>query len=130
MHAIIAFIHQDCDRRVRAGIRNVLRHLLHDEWIANQPTHDPGYIATGLLAKNPALIKLHKQHEPSLAQTFLQRVFEFGKRACSAGCSKEFGHIRVTDGGVYTSYYFSKRLGSGQAEPLDFDFFYHVTLPF
>src|ERR1700689_2211423 len=32
----------------------------------------------------------------------------------------------MTDGGVYTSHYFIKRLGSGQAESLDLDFFYHL----
>jgi hypothetical protein len=32
----------------------------------------------------------------------------------------------MTDGGVHTSYYFIKPLGSGQTEPLDIDFSYHV----
>src|SRR6202140_2683006 len=35
----------------------------------------------------------------------------------------------MTDGGIYTSYYFIKRLGSGQAESLDLDFFYHLESP-
>src|SRR5580700_9050427 len=32
----------------------------------------------------------------------------------------------MTDGGVYTSHYFIKRLGSGQAEPLYLNFSYHL----
>jgi hypothetical protein len=32
----------------------------------------------------------------------------------------------MTDGGVYTSHYFIKRLGRGQTEPLDLDFSYHL----
>ena len=32
----------------------------------------------------------------------------------------------MTDGGVHASYYFIKRLGSGQTEPLYLDFFYHL----
>jgi hypothetical protein len=35
----------------------------------------------------------------------------------------------MTDGGIHTSYYFIKRLGSGQAESLDLDFFYHLESP-
>jgi hypothetical protein len=35
MHAISALIHQDCNRSIRAGIRNVLRHFSHDKRISN-----------------------------------------------------------------------------------------------
>jgi hypothetical protein len=32
----------------------------------------------------------------------------------------------MTDGGVHTTYYFIKPLGSGQTEPLHLDFSYHL----
>jgi hypothetical protein len=42
MHAISALINEDGNRSIRAGIRNVLSHLLHDERISNDETNDSG----------------------------------------------------------------------------------------
>jgi hypothetical protein len=47
----------------------------------------------------------------------------------ASSTSPEFGHIRMTDAGVYTCHHFIKRLGSSQAEPLNLDFSYHLESP-
>jgi hypothetical protein len=44
MNAVSWLIHKHRNRRVRTGIRNMLRHFLHDEFIANQQTDDLGDI--------------------------------------------------------------------------------------
>jgi len=81
MHAIGALIHKHGNRRIRAGIRNMLGHFLHDEGIANNEANHLRSLATRFFAHNPALIKLHKQHQSFLAQAFLDCAFQLGKGA-------------------------------------------------
>jgi len=82
MYAIAAFIHQDRHGRIRARVRNMLRHFHHDEWIANDKADDPGCITTSLFAHNRSVIKLHKQHQSCFAQAFFDCAFQLGKRTC------------------------------------------------
>ena len=83
MHAIGAFIHQDNKLRLRARIRNMLGHFLHDEWITNDKADDPGCTPTSLLAYNRAVVKLHKQHQSCIAQAFLDCAFSSAKERAS-----------------------------------------------
>src|SRR5258707_12639117 len=126
MYAIGALIHQDCDRRVRARVRNMLRHFLHDERVADKKADDSRCVLTRFLLQNCALVKLHKQHQSCFAQTFLNCAFQFGERTCLACRASKFSHIRMTDGGGHTSDYVIERLGSLQTEPLYLDFSYDL----
>jgi hypothetical protein len=67
MQAIGALIHKHRNRRLRAGIGNILDHLLHDEWIANTKADDPGCIAACFFAQNCVAIKLHEEQESRFA---------------------------------------------------------------
>jgi hypothetical protein len=53
-------------------------------------------------------------------------LFSSAKERASCVDLPNPGHIRMTDGGVHTGYYFIKWLGSHQTEPLYLDFSYHL----
>src|SRR5271156_4468948 len=126
MDAIGALVHKHGNRRVRPRIRNMLDHFLHDEGIANDEANHLWSLAARFFAENRAVIQLHKQHQSYCAQAFLNRAFQLCKRARLVSRSPKFSHIRMTDGGVHTGYYFIKLLGSRQTEPLYLDFSYHL----
>src|SRR5579872_644945 len=125
MHAIGALVYKHGDRRVRARDRNVLRHFLHDERVADKKPDDSRCLLTRFFLQNRALVKLHKQHQSCFAQTFLNCTFQFGKTTRLVSRSPKFSQVRMTDGGVHASYYFIERLGSRQTEPLYLNFSYH-----
>jgi len=81
MHAIGTLIHKHANRRVRAGIRHMLGHFLHDERIANNEANHLRILETRFFTHNRALIKLHKQHQSCFAQAFLDCAFQFGENA-------------------------------------------------
>src|SRR5258708_9196598 len=60
MHAIGTFIHQDGNRRVRARVRNMLRHFLHDERVADKQADDSRCVLTRFFLHNCTLIKFHE----------------------------------------------------------------------
>src|ERR1700747_772851 len=64
MHAVGTFVDEHGDRSIRAGVRNMLRHFLHDERIANDKADHPGLIAARCFTHDGAMIKLHKRHQP------------------------------------------------------------------
>src|SRR5580700_11138904 len=126
MHAVRARIYKNRNRRVRTGIRNVLGHFLHDQGIANDEANYLRGFTTRFFPHDRAMIQLHKQHQSCFAQAALNYTLQFGKRTCLVRQSPKFSHIRMTDGGVHTGYYFIERLGSRQTEPLYLDFFNHL----
>src|ERR1700736_4511269 len=126
MHTIGALIHKNGNRRIGTGVRNVLGHFLHDEGIANNEANHLRNLAARLFAHNRAVIELHKQHQSYCAQAFLNCAFQFGKRARFVSRSPKFSHIRMTDSGVHTGYYFVEWLGSRQTESLYLEFSYHL----
>src|SRR5258705_7939308 len=67
MYAVGTLIHEDGNRSIRAGVRNMLRHLLHDERIPVDETNDSRSVAVGALAEDHPLIELDKQHQPGSA---------------------------------------------------------------
>src|SRR5271167_1373305 len=126
MHAVRALIYKNRNRRVGTGIRNVLGHFLHDQGIANNEANYLRSFTTRFFPHDRAMIHLHKQHQSCFAQAPLNYTLQFGKRTCLVCQFPKFSHIRMTDGGVHTGYYFIERLGSRQTEPLYLDLFNHL----
>src|ERR1700722_3833325 len=81
MDAVGALIYKNGDRRVRACIRNMLDHFLHDEGIANDEANHLRSVAARFFAQNCTVIQLHKQHQSYCAQAFLDCASQLGKRA-------------------------------------------------
>src|SRR5271156_2966899 len=126
MDAIGALVNEHGHRRVRARIRDMLDHFLHYQGIANDEANHLRSVAARFFAQNRAVIQLQKQHQSYCAQAFLDCAFQLGKRARFVSGSPKFSHIRMTDAGIHTGYYFIKLLGSRQTEPLYLDFSYHL----
>src|SRR5215469_7550768 len=129
MNSVRALIYKDRNRRIGARVRNMLSHFLHDEGIANDQAKQRGKLATRFFAHNRAVVELHKQHQARFAQAFLDCTSQLGKRACFVSRPPEISHIWVTDSSAYASQHLVKRLGRGEAEPLNLDFSYHLTSP-
>ncbi len=119
MHAIGALIHKHGNRRVRARVRNMLRHFLHDERGADKQADDSRCVLTRFFLHNCALIKLHKQVQSGLAQAFLDCAFIPAKDPASWLISR-IQPYPMTDSGVYTSHYFIKWLVQAEALHLVF----------
>src|ERR1700722_18675453 len=126
MHPVGSLVDKDRNRGIGAGIWNELGHLLHDEGIPNDEANHLRRLITYFFANNRAVIQLHKQHQSYVAQAFLNCAFQFGRRARFVSRSPKFSHIRMTDSGVHTDYYFVEWLGSRQTEPLYLEFSYHL----
>jgi hypothetical protein len=105
VHAVCALIHENRDRGVRAGVRNVFSHFFHDERIAHYDTHHPGPIATRFLAQNRTMVKLRKGHKPRSSYGFSNDAFQFVDSGCLASQSPEVGHVRMSYGLVDRSQY-------------------------
>src|SRR5271169_2394849 len=93
MYAVCTLVHQNRDRSVSARVGYMLCHFLHDERIADHKSYDFRCIEPGLLAENRTVIKHHEHHQPRLAQSFLNRTFQFSKGPCDLGCLPELDHI-------------------------------------
>jgi hypothetical protein len=68
MHAIIAFVDENCNGRIGAGVRDLLRHFFHDERIPKDETNDSGHLPLRPFAKDHSMIELNELHQTSLAQ--------------------------------------------------------------
>jgi hypothetical protein len=53
----------------------MLRHLFHDEWIADQKAHDFRRGQSGLLTQNPVVIQFHEHHQPRTDETSLRAEY-------------------------------------------------------
>ena len=78
---LCALIYKHGNRRVRARIRNMLDHFLHDEGIPNDEANYLRSFTARFFAQNRAVIQLHKQHQSCFAQAFLDCAFQFGENA-------------------------------------------------
>ena len=78
VNAIRALIHKDCDRSIRAGVGNMLGHLSHDKWIANDKADHSRRTATCSFAHNCAVVELRKQHQSCSPEDFFDCALEFG----------------------------------------------------
>src|ERR1700722_7622209 len=121
MDAIGALVHQDRDRRVGACVRSVLHHFLHDEWIADHDADPPGRIAAGFFSNDPAMVKLHEEHQSGSTQYFLDGALQLGERLRAVGRFPKFRHVRMAHGIVDGGENLLERLRRGQAESLKFD---------
>jgi hypothetical protein len=83
MDSVGALVYKNGNRRVRACIRSMLGHFLHDEGIANHEANHLRSVAARFFAQNRAVIQLHKQHQSFCAQAFLNCAFQLVKRARS-----------------------------------------------
>src|ERR1700758_1108938 len=63
MHAVRSFVDEYGDRSIRAGVRNMPRHFLHDERITDDQADHPGLIAARGFTYDGAVVKLHKRHQ-------------------------------------------------------------------
>jgi hypothetical protein len=78
--AIRALVDQHCNGCIRAGVRNVPCHLLHDERISHDEADHSGLIAIHRFPYNGAVVQFHEQHQVRLAQSFANHAFELWKR--------------------------------------------------
>src|ERR1035438_2844871 len=122
MYAVWALINQDCDRRVRSCVGNVLGHFFHDEWISNYKPNNLWFIKPGLLSQNCALIEFHEHHQPSIPKTLMDCSFQFSKGGRVSNCVGKLDHIRTTDGRFERRQNRFKRLGRCHGKTLGFDF--------
>src|SRR5258708_3105948 len=65
MHPIRPLIDQHRDWSVARGFRHMLRHVLHDQWIADQETLRLRRSETAFAAHHSTRIELHEQHSPA-----------------------------------------------------------------
>jgi hypothetical protein len=59
MHAIGPLIDEHCNRSVRARVRNILGHFLHDEWITDNKANHSRRVATCLIEGYYNVCRLH-----------------------------------------------------------------------
>jgi len=99
VNAITAFVDEHRDRGIRAGVRNVPCHLLHDERIAQDEPHHSGVIAIRRFPYNGAVVQFHEEHQARLAQPFANYAFEIWKHRRSGCPFRERYHVRMAYGG-------------------------------
>src|SRR5579864_4435315 len=126
MHAISALIHKYGNRRVRARVRNMLGHFLHDQRVADKQADDSRCVFTRFFLQNCALIKLHKQHQSCFAQALLDCAFQLGKSTRLVSRSAELCHIRMTDTRMHSLHNLIELFRGRKAESLNLDLSYHV----
>src|SRR6266404_4819135 len=95
MHAVGTFVDEHGDWSVRARVRNVLGHFLHDKWIAHDEPDHPGHVGTCRFTAYSAMAELHEEHQSGSAQSLANRAFEFCKRPCSCGRLCKLNHVRM-----------------------------------
>src|SRR6266446_431332 len=125
MYAVGTLIQEDGNRSIRAGVRNMLRHLLHDERIPDDETNDSRSVAVGALAENHPLIELDKQHQPDSAQNRLDCGFEVGGGFRLLRRLHELSHIWVSDRSLDRRNNRIERPCGNDGESFHFHFSYH-----
>jgi len=130
VNAIGALIYKNGNRRVRARIRDMLDHFLHDEGIANDEANHLRSLAARFFAENRAVIQLHKQHQSYCAQAFLNCAFQLGKGTRFISRSPEFGHVRMTDRRVKSRHHLVEGFRGDEAESLNLNCSDHLEDPF
>src|SRR6266704_6319421 len=93
----LAFIDQDCHRRVRRGVRNMLRHLLHDQGISYQQAHRLWRPLASVLVDETAIIEFSKLHQASGAERRFHDRFDLLKRVGAPYRFPKFVHIRMSN---------------------------------
>src|SRR6476659_4210394 len=97
MHPIGPLVNQHRYWSVARGLRHTLRHILHDQRIADQETLRLRRSKTAFAAHYSTGIELHEQHQPGRADAPLHHAFEFGIGGGAPGRLHEFRHVRSAD---------------------------------
>src|SRR6202022_2823583 len=98
MYSVWPLINQDCDRRVRSGVGNVLGHFFHDQWISDYKANYLWLIEPRLFPQNCALIEFHEHHQPGIPKALMDCSFQFSKGLRVSNRVGKLDHIRTTDG--------------------------------
>src|SRR6266436_186014 len=121
MHPVRPLIDQHRDWSVACGFRYMLRHVLHDQRIADQKTLGLRRSETAFLAYHSTGIELHEQHQPGCADAPLHHALEFGIGGGAPGRLHELRHVRPADRRFQRRDHGFEWLGRRDGEPFNLD---------
>jgi hypothetical protein len=96
-------------------------HLLHDERIADEETHDLRNAGAGGLAKDFAHVEARHFHEARRSRDAVHDAFQVGVRLRCGDTAGERSHVRVTHCFFESGHHALEGLGRNHGESLDID---------
>ena len=99
----------------------MLRHLLHDQRIADKETLGLRRSETAFAAHHSTRIEIHEQHQPGCADAPLHHALEFGIGGGVPGRPQELRHVRSADRRLQRRDHGFEWLGRRDGEPFNFD---------
>jgi hypothetical protein len=121
MNAVSALIDENRYWRIGPGVRDALRHLLHNERIAHYKAKNLGRIRTLFLFKNLTEVESRELHEPRRPNRALNYLFEFMPGSGRVYILSELAHIGMPNRRLDDCNDLRERFGRNQAQPLDCD---------